>query len=101
LCGRRLASTHARIDGVTDVRPRSRWVGSPDVHLRFRYRGREAIVWKPYGDNSRWWIGPENAAGSDPVADGTADGVRLTCLAHDSLATSQLHWQPPLNRNVR
>jgi hypothetical protein len=24
------------------------------------YRGREHIVWEPYGDNSRWWIGPED-----------------------------------------
>jgi hypothetical protein len=43
-----------------DVRPRKWWVGSPDVHIRFRYHDREYIVWEPWGDNSRWWIGPDD-----------------------------------------
>ena len=48
------------IDGVSDVRPRRWWVGSPEIHIRFTYREREYIVWEPFGDNSRWWIGPDD-----------------------------------------
>ena len=54
----RLARRLRDIAGVSDVRLRKWWVGSPDVHIRFRYHDREYIVWEPYGDNSRWWIGP-------------------------------------------
>jgi hypothetical protein len=60
LLGRRLARVLRQIDGVTDVRRRRWWDGSPDVHIRFQYRGREYVVWEPFGDNSRWWIGPDD-----------------------------------------
>lgn len=58
--GWRLARRLRAIPDVGDVRPRAWWFGAPDVHIRFRYRDREFIVWEPYGDNSRWWIGPED-----------------------------------------
>lgn len=58
--GLRLARVLRSIDGVSDVRRRRWWVGSPDVHIRFLYLGREYMVWEPYGDNSRWWIGSED-----------------------------------------
>jgi hypothetical protein len=61
LFGRRFAARLQRINGVSDVRPRRRWVGSSDVHIRFCYHGRECLVWEPFGDNSRWWIGPEDS----------------------------------------
>lgn len=25
-------------------------------------QGREYVVWEPCGDNSRWWIGPDDAS---------------------------------------
>src|SRR6187431_1100032 len=31
---------------------------SGDVHLQFRFKGREFQVVEPFGDNSRYWIGP-------------------------------------------
>jgi len=58
--GWRLARRLRDVAGVSDVRPRRWWVGSPDVHIRFRYHDREYIVWEPFGDNSRWWIGPDD-----------------------------------------
>ena len=61
LCGR-FASKLGRLPGVSDVRPRRRFAGSSDVHIRFLYRGRAFIVWEPYADNSRWWIGPEDSS---------------------------------------
>jgi len=26
----------------------------------FKYQGHECVVWEPYGDSSRWWIGPDD-----------------------------------------
>jgi hypothetical protein len=60
LFGWPLARRLRGIPGVSDVRPRRWWVGSSDVHIRFQYQGRECVVLEPYGDNSRWWIGPDD-----------------------------------------
>lgn len=37
---------------------RSRLFGPSDLRLRFRYKGREFQVVEPFGDSSRYWIGP-------------------------------------------
>lgn len=47
------------IDGVSSVRVVSLFDDSPDVRVQFVFRGRECMVWEPFGDNSRYWIGPE------------------------------------------
>jgi len=60
LFGWRLAKRLRDTPGVSNVRPRKWWVGSTDVHIRFQYQGREYIVLEPWGDSSRWWIGPED-----------------------------------------
>jgi len=41
LLGGRLARVLCQVEGVADVRRRRWWVGSPDVHIRFLYRGQE------------------------------------------------------------
>ena len=55
---RRIARILAEIDGVTDVQlPSSR---ATDTRVEFKYRGRDYMVWEPYGDSSRYWIGPQD-----------------------------------------
>lgn len=49
-----------KVDEVTDVRVIANWFGGNDVRLIFRFRQQSYIVWEPYGDNSRYWIGPES-----------------------------------------
>ena len=44
------------IDGVTDVR-RQRF---NEDHLVFNYYGEPFLVNEPFGDNSRYWIGPKD-----------------------------------------
>jgi hypothetical protein len=73
LLGRGLARLLGQVEGVSNLRRRKWWVGSPDVHIRFRYREREYIVWEPFGDNSRWWIGPDDA---------TSEHVSLADIEH-------------------
>jgi hypothetical protein len=44
--------------GVTHVRR----VRDGDNRLAFHVRGEPFVVWEPFGDNSRYWIGPQDTA---------------------------------------
>lgn len=55
---RTIATLLAGLSVITDVRLRRPFSASSDIHLRFRYQDHEFVVWEPYGDNSRYWIGP-------------------------------------------
>ena len=50
----------AGIIGITDIRKRKPFIGSSEIHVEFKYLNRDYIVWEPYGDSSRYWIGPKN-----------------------------------------
>lgn len=52
------------LDGVTDVGLGGRFGSSNDVRVEFKYRNHDYIVLEPFGDNSRYWIGPKNDAES-------------------------------------
>ena len=61
--------------GVSDVQVGSRYFG--DEHrAHFRYHGVAFVVWEPFGDNSRYWIGPEDQAGEVPDLTGLMDAFR-------------------------
>lgn len=48
------------VDRVTEVTTRrlfSRW---EEVHIWFKYLNHDCVVIEPFGDNSRYWIGPKN-----------------------------------------
>jgi hypothetical protein len=48
------------VDGVSNLQKRRLFRRPMDVHVRFRYRGVAFVVWEPYADSSRYWIGPEH-----------------------------------------
>jgi len=54
------------VDDVSDIQQRRLLHRPMDVHLRFRYRGEPFVVWEPYADSSRYWIGPDDAAHTHP-----------------------------------
>jgi hypothetical protein len=57
------------IEHVTEIQLRKAFSKSSDVHVEFKYLNRSYIVWEPYGDNSRYWIGPADMLeGMPPVA---------------------------------
>jgi hypothetical protein len=60
----RAATVLRSVDGVSDMRQRSLFRGPTDVHVRFQYRGVPFVIWEPYADSSRYWIGPENESGN-------------------------------------
>lgn len=55
-----IARVLRQTEGVTEVEKRRPFSRDGEVHVKFRYRGHPCIVWEPYGDNSRYWIGPES-----------------------------------------
>lgn len=56
---RRVVEILTGIQGVSDIRLGKAFDKSSDTRVRFKFRGHEFVVWEPYGDNSRYWIGPE------------------------------------------
>lgn len=69
---RKLLATSPHVSHLRARRPFSR---AGDVRLRFRYKGTPYVVTEPFGDNSRFWIGPENDTADD--ADGLLEVQRL------------------------
>lgn len=54
-----IAKVLSRVVGVTNVETRSAFAkGWGENRLRFKYQGRDFVVWEPHGDSSRYWIGP-------------------------------------------
>jgi hypothetical protein len=49
---------------VTEIKPRKIFDRSCDIHVEFKYMEQPFIVWEPFGDNSRYWIGPQDRAES-------------------------------------
>jgi hypothetical protein len=88
-----VAKLLAQVNGVSDVRRRKMFAKSSDVHIEFQYLGRPYIVWEPFGDNSRYWIGP---------ADMVAGAPDVAKLEHPkdiaNLEEAFKHYKPPLHR---
>ena len=56
-----VASILKNINGVTEIEKRrlfSKWEG---IHILFKYMNHECVVIEPFGDSSRYWIGPKNS----------------------------------------
>lgn len=65
---RRIASLLDAVDGVSNIRLRKPFSSSSDVHLEFKYQGKDFMVWEPYGDSSRYWIGPTEEAETTDIS---------------------------------
>lgn len=63
---RNLARTIAEVEGVSDMVVRKPFSHTGDVRATFRYQGEQFAILEPFGDNSRYWIGP---AGQTPQRD--------------------------------
>ena len=56
----KISSLLHSLTNVSDIHARKLFSGAADVHITFRYKEREFMVWEPYADSSRYWIGPRN-----------------------------------------
>lgn len=75
-----------RCDFVTDVKRRRLFSSDSDVHIRFKYRGQSCVVWEPYGDSSRYWVGAE-------APDAFTSNLREVREAFDN-------YSPPMHRSL-
>lgn len=66
---RKIAALLRESGDVSDVQVRRPFSESPDVHVKFKYLGRDFVVWEPYGDSSRYWIGPKDKSSSAEIKD--------------------------------
>jgi len=55
---------------------------SPEVRVQFKYKGNTYVVWEPFGDNSRYWIGAEAGDSFDEIAE-----IEEIFINHVSLST--------------
>lgn len=62
-----VASILSTVDGVHEIRTRRLFSKWEEIHVWFKYMDRDYIVWEPYGDNSRYWIGPKDK--KEPLMD--------------------------------
>ncbi|NYE29637.1 hypothetical protein HDE78_002603 [Rhodanobacter sp. K2T2] len=60
-------------DGVSNVKLGGHFSSSNDIRIEFQYLGCDYMVWEPFGDNSRYWIGPKNPEESVADAKGLED----------------------------
>jgi len=57
---RKAATVLGSVDEVSDIRIRKLFSkDASDVHIKFKYLGKEYILMEPYGDSSEYWIGPD------------------------------------------
>lgn len=56
----KIAKLLESIAGVSDIHQGKKFNLPADVRVEFKYQGKDFIVWEPYGDNSRYWIGSES-----------------------------------------
>lgn len=57
---REVARIVREIAGVSDVQLIGSWLSDGDLRLRFRFRSDAFVVIEPFGDSSRYFIGPES-----------------------------------------
>lgn len=61
----RIAEFLSADGGVADIRLRRIFSGDDELRLTFRYSGIPFVVAEPFGDSSRYWVGPEGELSKD------------------------------------
>lgn len=56
---RKIVKILSSVEGVTNINARQLFEHSRENHIEFEYFGEQFVIWEPFGDNSRYWIGPK------------------------------------------
>jgi hypothetical protein len=54
------------VPGVTEARRGGDWFAGDENRAHFLFHGVPFVVWEPWGDNSRYWIGPADTKAAAP-----------------------------------
>ena len=57
---REIVRVLGEINGVSNVQARRMFSHSSDVRAEFKYQDKDYVVIEPFGDSSRYWVGPRN-----------------------------------------
>ena len=60
---RGVAKYFSRCPGVSITKVRRLFALGDEVHAQFSFKGESFDVWEPFGDNSRFWVGPSSDSG--------------------------------------
>ncbi len=74
--------------GVQVTRRRKLFESGNEVHAELEFEGGTLIVWEPFGDNSRFWIGPKEESET------TSDSLQRL---HDFVSSN---WPGPIQQNA-
>lgn len=72
--------------GVSHVRERKPFAPNDEIHAEFRYMNRNYVVWEPYGENTRYWIGPR--------------APEAGAVSVEPIERAFRQYRPPLHRKV-
>lgn len=81
-----VACTLSKVDGVAEVRVRKLFSKWEEIHIWFKYMNHDCVVWEPFGDNSRFWIGSKN--------------LKETTLDMSKVETAFKQYRPPFIRKI-
>ncbi len=56
----------AKCPGAQVTRQRKMFESGNEIHAEIAFEGATFIVWEPFGDNSRFWIGPKEESEMAP-----------------------------------
>lgn len=77
-----LARLLRRIPGVANVKR----VSDGDNRLAFDVHGEPFVVFEPFGDNSRYWVGPKDTSVTSGNADYLEEHLRSASIWTDGVA---------------
>ena len=76
----------AKCPGVNVTTQRKMFESGNEIHTEFTFDGAKFVVWEPFGDNSRFWIGP---------SDGETDTTTSTRKLREIVSSN---WPGPISR---
>lgn len=53
-----IAALLGKTPQITNIQAKN--LSHPEYRVEFKYCGIDCVVWEPFGDNSRYWIGPKD-----------------------------------------
>ena len=76
----------AKCPGVNVTTQRKMFESGNEIHAEFTFDGTKFVVWEPFSDNSRFWIGP---------SDGETGAATSTQKLREFVSSN---WPGPISR---
>jgi len=57
---RKLTKILSSLEKIRNIKTRRLFERNKENHIEFEYLDDPFVIWEPFGDNSRYWIGPKD-----------------------------------------